>query len=72
LNFCKLLKDGGELRIYPIGTASAKVYPQMKRLVSTLKEAGYELLIRKIEVMQNPDWDQMAVITRRPSVTNRV
>jgi hypothetical protein len=69
LNFGELLKDGGELRIYPIGTASTKVYPHMETLMSKLEKAGYELSIRKVDAMLKADWDQMAVITRRPSVS---
>lgn len=64
LNFGKLLTKDGELRIYPIGTASAKVYPQMDELVAELREHGYEVEFREVEALLKADWNQMAVIKK--------
>ena len=66
LKFGELLAENGELRIYPIGTASTRVYPQMDQLIESLREHGYQLEIRKVDAMLKADWDQMAVITRVP------
>jgi hypothetical protein len=64
LKFGELLTEDGELRIYPIGTASTKVYPQMEELFVKLREHGYGVEIRKVEAMLKAEWDQMAVIKR--------
>jgi len=65
LSMAKLLAEGGELRIYPIGTASVPVYPRLRELITRVEAEGYTVSIDTVEGPPNVEsWDRLLKITK--------
>jgi hypothetical protein len=65
LSMVNLLADGGELRIYPIGTASVPVYPKLQELLNRIAAEGHSISIDTVERPPNvANWDRLLRITK--------
>jgi hypothetical protein len=65
LSMANLLAAGGELRIYPIGTASVPVYPKLQELLDRVVAEGYLVSIDAVERPPNvANWDRVLRITK--------
>jgi hypothetical protein len=65
LSMANLLAKGGELRIYPIGTASVPVYPKLQELLERVVAEGYSVSVDKVDRPPNvANWDQLLRITK--------
>lgn len=65
LSMANLLAARGELRIYPIGTASVPVYPKLQELLDRVVAEGYLVSIDAVERPPNvANWDRVLRITK--------
>jgi hypothetical protein len=72
LNMARLLSEGGEVRIYPVGTASTPRYPRLQDLINSLTDEGFEC--SRDPVAQPPKvayWDTLLRIKPAVKPTSR-
>lgn len=64
LSFGSLLAPDGEVRIYPIGTATTREYPKLQQLIQQLEDKGFSLELQTVDAQLKADWDQVAIVRK--------
>jgi hypothetical protein len=66
LSMASLLEPDGELRIYPIGTASVPQYPRLSELIENVSARGYRVSIDAVPRPPNVQkWGQLLKVSGR-------